>query len=106
MSKRFWDRASLRHAIKSHSLLVYQSVIDALETDNKWFFREKLDCLIQQDFRFFQVSGHHGWLRCEIDGILVAWIFAVPRLNFLARQIVFLIPDVDLHDAVANRFAG
>ena len=57
-------------------------------------------------FCFFQIPGHHGRLRGKVDWILVVWILGPPRFDLLARQVVFLIPNIHLHDAVANGFSG
>src|SRR5260370_10932918 len=106
MSKGFWARTSLGQAVECPSAFSSERVKDALQTDDEWLFRQKVDRFIQQDFCLFPISCHHGRLWGKVDRILVAWVLDAPRLNLLPRQIVFPVPDIDLHDAVTNGFSG
>ena len=65
-----------------------------------------MERLIEQVFCFFQISGHQRQLNSKVDWILVLWVLGAPSFDLLARGIVFLIPNVHLHDAVTNSFPG
>src|SRR6202790_609179 len=102
MSKGFWAGTRLGQAVQRLSFFPRQRVKKALQTDDERFSGQKLERFVQQDFCLFPIPGHHGRLRSKVDRILVAWILGAPRLNLLARQVVFSIPYVDLHDTVRS----
>src|SRR4029077_14319756 len=68
------------------------------------FLRQELERLIQQGSGFFQISSHQGQLNSKVDWILVRWILWAPSFDFLARQVVFPVPNVHLDNAVTIRF--
>src|SRR5262249_50825019 len=106
MPERFWDGASFGQTIHGFCRFAGGSVIDAVQTDNEWLFGQELDRLIQQSSCFPQISSHQGQLNSKIDWILVLWILGAPSFDFVQRRIVILVPNVYLHDAMANSFSG
>ena len=80
--------------------------MDTLQTDNERFFRQQLNRFIQQGSGFLQISCQQGQLNSKVDWILVLWILGAPSFDLLACLVIFLVPNVYLHDAVTNSFSG
>src|SRR5262249_6617594 len=64
------------------------------------------DRFVQKSSCLFPIPGHHGRLRRKEEHVYVVWILGSPRSNLFPRHVVFLVPQVDLHDALTDGFLG
>lgn len=86
--------------------LASQSEEDALKTGDERIAGQETGCFFEQGFSGTPVSGHHGGLRSEVEGVLLAGAFGTPCLDLLTGGVIVAAPEVDLGDAVADGSLG
>lgn len=104
--ERFWARTGPRHTFHCRISIPHQSVSRPSKLMNERFVRQKLQGFIHQAARLSPIPRHHGRERSKVDCVLVSRALGPPDLNLLTRQLVFLTPNVNLHDAWDNRLFG
>src|ERR1700678_4088177 len=83
-----------------------QDMEQTLQADDERIAGYELQRFLHQPVRLFPVPSHHCRIWSEIKRILVTGALCPPELNLLASQIVVQAPNINLHDARADRFSG
>src|SRR5690348_1399463 len=97
------NNAGAVHRGQCTLMLARQSVKQSLKTQDERFVGQKTPSLIQTQSGLLPFACHHGYLWSEVKRVFIARQLGAPRADFLFRKVVFLPPDVNLGDAVANR---
>ena len=105
VAKGFGIGTGARHAAESLLRIPGKSVKNTLHADDHRVIRNERGRFIEQDFCALIIAHEHGGLRREVDGVFVGGIFGTPKSDLTASEIVFALPHVRLHDAVADGFA-
>src|SRR5580704_7889812 len=106
VAKRLWTRTGPGHTINGRISIFHQGVEQALQTDDERFIRDKLKRFVDPEPGLFPVPSHHGGEGSKIKRVLVARTLCPPDFNLVARQIIFLAPDIYLNDARAHSLPG